>query len=556
MIVQIIMSTSSTIKIFFFVSILFVASVATNAQDSTKKKTINITSTFKPVLREAVKINFTAAPPAIDSSTPRLAYSIPQHQLYFNYQPVALSPVALQVDSIAAWQNSNYVKVGVGNVHLPFIQAGFSFGDGKSTFLNVFAQHYNSKGSLDFQKNTLSQVMATGTLKTKSNLEWTAKLGYKIEDCFLYGYQPKTLPFGKDQLKEKYQTFNTGIALRNMEANTYGISYNPSLNINMFSGETNNVKATESNTVLNLPLEKSIGKLLGIKLGFTADMTRYNPAVKNDIVNNVYTVPASLFFKSPNFYMQTGVIPSWDNKVFTLLPNFMADITTKDKRFTIQAGWIGYYEKGSYQRYANLNPWIAQPTSLLNTRVREIYGGFKGSLANHFIYSAKVAYNRYHNMPLFVNDTTDGKTFTTLYSPTLDAIQIHGEIGYNKGEDFSARAGLTVNQFSKVQGQEKAWGLLPVELNAGLRWQVIKDLYVKTDMYVFDGAEYRTINKEARKGSGGFDMNVGAEFKIARNLNLWLQMNNLFNNKYERWNQYQVYGFNILGGVVFSFNHK
>jgi hypothetical protein len=33
-------------------------------------------------------------------------------------------------------------------------------------------------------------------------------------------------------------------------------------------------------------------------------------------------------------------------------------------------------------------------------------------------------------------------------------------------------------------------------------------------------------------------------------------MNNIFNNKYERWHQYPVYGFNILGGIVFRFDQK
>jgi hypothetical protein len=30
-------------------------------------------------------------------------------------------------------------------------------------------------------------------------------------------------------------------------------------------------------------------------------------------------------------------------------------------------------------------------------------------------------------------------------------------------------------------------------------------------------------------------------------------MNNLLNNTYQRWNQYNVLGFNVLGGVVYSF---
>ena len=58
------------------------------------------------------------------------------------------------------------------------------------------------------------------------------------------------------------------------------------------------------------------------------------------------------------------------------------------------------------------------------------------------------------------------------------------------------------------------------------------------------------------EGGAAFDLNAGAEFRITKNFNLWLQMNNIFNNKYERWNQYQVFGFNILGGIVYSFAQK
>ena len=53
------------------------------------------------------------------------------------------------------------------------------------------------------------------------------------------------------------------------------------------------------------------------------------------------------------YIIHGGIRPSWDNKVFKMLPNVMADITTNDQRFTFQLGWIGYYNKGSYERFAS-----------------------------------------------------------------------------------------------------------------------------------------------------------------------------------------------------------
>ena len=543
------------VKLFFLLGIcLILLGLGVNAQDTTMRKTINITSTFKPVLRDAVKINFNATPPFADTSRPRLSYDIPSQYLFLGYQPVALNPVALQVDSLLQWKNDNYIKVGVGNVHLPYVKAGFSFGNGKTTFFNAFADGYASKGSLPYQKDNYTAVGLAGTIKTKSNLEWDGRLGFKSSGYYLYGYQPDTLKFDKTDLQQRFQTFDGSLALHNLIPTEFGLTYNPNLHVAVFN-DNHSVKESEANTVLNLPLQKTIGKKFAFDLGFTADLTNLrlnNNSIQN---NNLYYVSPALIYKSSNLLLQGEVTPSWDNKYFHLLPNFTADISTKDQRLTFQAGWIGYYEKGSYQRYASINPWLAQPDSLQNTRVQEFYGGIKGSLSNHVSYSVKAGIAEYWNMPLFVNDTVDGKTFLVRYDH-LQAFKMHGEIVYTQGEEFSAKAALTISQYATPLHEDKAWGLIPLDFTTTLRWQVYKDLWLKGDLLIFQGAPYPDKFGSVHNPAGGFDLNAGIEFRVTRQLNLWLQMNNIFNDKYERWNQYQVYGFNILGGIIFSFNQN
>ena len=65
------------------------------AQDTSKRKTIDITSTFKPILRDAVKQNFSASLPPTDTSRPLLNYNIPQQQVKVPFSPGTLNPVAL-----------------------------------------------------------------------------------------------------------------------------------------------------------------------------------------------------------------------------------------------------------------------------------------------------------------------------------------------------------------------------------------------------------------------------------------------------------------------------
>jgi hypothetical protein len=527
-----------------------------HAQDTTKRRIIEITSSFKPVLRDAVKINFNAAPLVADTSRPHLSYSIPAQYLFLSYQPGEMKPVALQADTVNGWENYNYIKLGVGNVHLPYIKAGFSFGDGKTAFFNIFADQLSSKGNLPDQKNSLTNVKLMGSVITANNLEWNGSIGFKNDDYNLYGFRPDSLKYPTDSLRQQFQTFEGRLSLRNRTPTEFGLVYHPTIKVSVFT-DNHDPKASEENTVLNLPLEKTIGRNFAFDLGVTADLTNYRRPDSKTIQNNLFYVTPALVYKTSNLFLQASVVPSWDNKVFALLPNFVADIATSDKRFGVQLGWIGYYDKGSYQRFESINPWLAQPTLLLNTRIQEAYGGIKGSLDNHFSYSAKIGVLTYKNMPLFVNDSLHGgKQFLIRYESSMQALQIHGELSYIVGEEFSAVASLNSYQYTGQKTEAKPWGLLPFEFNTALRWQAFKDFWARLDLFAFDGAQYRAPNGVSFKGDGAFDMNAGVEFRVTRQLNLWLQLNNLFNDKYERWHQYPVYGFNLLGGIVFSFGQK
>ena len=89
-------------------------------------RTVNVTSTYKPVLQSASKINFTATLPGVDTKPPVLKYDIPDQSLYFTYLPAGLQPLAMRPDSNGITTNSNYVKLGFGNYTTPYAEAGFS----------------------------------------------------------------------------------------------------------------------------------------------------------------------------------------------------------------------------------------------------------------------------------------------------------------------------------------------------------------------------------------------------------------------------------------------
>ena len=139
-------------RIVIIITALTVAQSIQAQRVDTTKKTVVVTSAFKPSVKPAAKINFSAATPVIDSSKLNLEYNVPAQNLFFTYQPVSLKPLAIAVDSSINWRNDNYIKAGIGNFRTPFLQAGLSFGDGTNSVLNLHTKHISSKGKLPFQQ--------------------------------------------------------------------------------------------------------------------------------------------------------------------------------------------------------------------------------------------------------------------------------------------------------------------------------------------------------------------------------------------------------------------
>ncbi|MGI8950005.1 MAG: hypothetical protein ACR2FN_00325 [Chitinophagaceae bacterium] len=522
-----------------------------NFGDTSRPKTVTVTSAFKPTLRPASKINFSAEAPPPDSTRPTLQYNVPEQNLFFSYQPSVLQPLAVSIDTSLHWENKNFIKVGYGNYTTPYLQAGFSLGDGEKSIINIHAKHVSSNGNSLSEKFSKTNLEAIGIFNPNENVEWSGKVFFDVNNQYQYGFQPDTLKFSSDDLRQRFTTFGASASLRNKTINNYGISYNPSISIDEFS---DNKSGKETNFSLNAPLSKTFGEKFAFNLGLTANLTNYTSDSAGTINNNLIALTPSVEFKTPNVKLVAGFTPSWDNSNFALLPNFSAEAKLQDEKFILLAGWVGYYNRTTYESLASINPWLQQPKILLDTKITEQYAGFKGSAGTHVTYNAKASYLQFTNQPLFVNDTISAKSFEIVNESSMKDIRLHGEIGYTFSEKFSLHGGATINQYSNLKDNEKAWGLLPIELNGALRWNIFKDVLLKSDVFFWDGAQYRNKSLESQKLSPAVDLNAGVEFPILPKFNFWIQFNNILNDRYERWNQYPVLGFNAVVGVRYSFS--
>lgn len=527
---------------------------ASAQKDSAKKtSTIDINSVYKPVLRNAIKINFSATHLTADTSRPILSYNIPAQNLFYAYQPIPLKPLALEQDTNLYLGLRNFVKVGYGNFSTPYVSAGFSFGNGKKFLANVYADYISSKGKILYQDYSRLHLKAAGSYFMPVN-EVYAGVNVKMNENFLYGYDTSLYKYTKKDVRQQFQdiTFNGGI--RNTAVGEYGINYNPNIEVSNF---VNVNKLTETSIVVTVPVEKNFGEAFAFKLEAKADITSY--ATKNalpnvKINNNVFQVAPSLVMSSPRFSINGGIIPTWDNGKFVWLPNVFAEAQIMENVIAFQAGWVGRYTKNTYRNLAAINPYLKTITAQLNTKEIEYYGGIKATVGKHFNFNAKAGYVSYNNLPFFINDTaTDNKAFLVSNETKVNNFRVHGDISYISKEKFTLTAGLTFNGYTGMKSNAKAWNTIPMEFASSLRWWAFKQVLLKADFYAFGGGHYLDKGNISKVFIPGSDFSAGIEFKINKTFSAWMDVNNIFNTKYQRWHNYEVYGLNLMGGVRVNF---
>jgi hypothetical protein len=522
-------------------------------RDTAKKQTIDITSSYKPVLRNAVKINFSASHLNADTTKPKMNYTVPSQNLFYSYQPISLRPLALQQDTNLYLGIRNYIKVGYGNFSTPYVNAGFSFGDGKKMLVNLYANYISSKGKIANQDYTQLQIKANASFFTPKNEVYVgAQLSQNSN--YLYGYDHSLYTFKKDSVRQQFQDLVLTGGVRNTTTGEYGISYNPNITLINF---TNKNKVNESTIIANAPITKTFGDAFMLKIDAKADITSYttkNLASNIKFSNNVFQIAPSLAISSPRFSINAGVVPTWNNGVFVWLPNVFAEAQVKEKTFLIQAGWIGRYTKNTYRNLTALNPFLTTIPFQNNTKEIEYYGGIKATVGKHFSFNLKGGIVSFNDMPLFINDTaTDNKAFKISNEKSVQSLRIHGDLSFINQDKFTLTAGLTFNGYTLLQSNAKAWNTVPMEITSSLRWWAFKQVLLKADLYAFSGGNYLTKGNKAQSFTGGTDISAGAEFKVNNMFSAWIDINNIANQKYQRWHAYEVYGLNVLGGIRVSF---
>ncbi len=516
-----------------------------NAQKNLPTDNVEIVKNFDAKLANAERTKLKPILPNLDTTTKPQQYNLPSKSINVEYPAPKLRPLAMKSEKLPESYNG-YAKLGYGIPSQPFGEVGYRFGESKVFDINTHILYH----AVDNTSKRANQKMGylgldlDGTYYSEANIAVDAKINYSQDTRYQYGYKDST--FLPDIVKQTYNNIGIGGRLYNKEKTSNDFGYEVGLNFNKLQ---DNFSRNENDFIFKAGATKWLGEKNPLSAFLITDLTSLSDTGSQSL-NNLYFQP-SFTWHADAFKLKIGLNLVSANDNFKPYPDLEFAANILENKFLVFGGWKGDVFKNNYFNQYHYNPYVSYRSKIGNTYSISYYGGIKGNL-NIIEYTGQIGYTSSDNLALYQSDTNDTKVFKVLYD-TVKIFNIKGGIIAHLMPNLTFTGTIGTNAYT-LKKESKAWGLPAFDLNAGLRYAAIPDkLMLKGSIFVQDGVSYRAKGNTIESTSLLLDVNFGAEYSFHKNFGAFLEINNLANNKRERWALYNQIGLNFLAGITARF---
>ncbi|HBX50406.1 MAG: hypothetical protein A2275_18075 [Bacteroidetes bacterium RIFOXYA12_FULL_35_11] len=537
---------------------------------------VEVIRAYTPTISDAFKLS--ELPLIKDSVTieSKFQYAIETKQLPTDFQIDPIKPATMLGEPLSRLYNS-YAKIGFGNYVTPMAELYINNLRSKKYTWNAFLKHQSSFGTIkneDQKKVYAGYVDDFVSLSGKKFIDKKTlycNIDYRDNTTFFYGYNAQdtnitTPPTAKGDLKK--QQFMLANALMGIKTNYTDKSH---LNYDIFANYyyfQDFYKNMENHASLTANLSKYYNKeLLGLDFS-----THFNQKSFTDSTNALIKLNPWVSRVTDLWEVRIGLSAMidiyWKEK-FHFYPDVYLQYAVYKKLIIPYFGLKGYVEQNTYRNTGFENYFIAPGLDMINTNHRKvIYGGIKGTITSNTFYNVKAMYTELQNAGFYVNDTTmynaqrlQNKFLVTTSNAQL--VTIFGEASVRASEKLHFRLKGNYNHYIEIKNEDKAWHIPEYQGSVGASYNLQNKIYVSADVFVIGERYAKTYDFTqlvdgkrpvvAKKLNMVVDANIGVEYRYNKAFSLFLNFNNIANQKYYRWNNYQMQGFNFMGGLTYSF---
>ncbi len=511
-----------------------------------KTNTIEVIQAYKPEVKTMVRPELNPELPAADTSRPNFNYNVPQQTLYYTYRALPLRPIGLAKDTL---KNTfpGYLKLGGGNLSTLYLDAGTAHFSGNNYQTAVHLSHISQHGLFKFQQTAFSTLDANGIFNTKQH-EVNAGISLLRNEYFTFNYN-HAIEQTVEQLRNRYTGAWVSLGAKNIQPLGKKFFYAPSVSLGIYS---DNKTTTERAVNFSVPVFAKIDSAssIGINVeGKLAFLERQNLNVSN----NIFSIRPFYDFSSGGFMAHLEVAPTFGRTGNTfLLPNISLSYRPESFPVLVSGGWNASLKQNTFRQLTTLNPYLAKNYGIQQTRSDEYFAGLSTSLSPHVTLGIRGAYQQFNNLPLFLNDTGDGRNFYIVYDATVNALNFKAFVRYQVAESFSAGITGSFTNYTK-HNSEKLWHLPTTELKGDLTFKPSKKLMITAYSFLLSGIYARTLSGDLKKLTPIIDIGGSAEYLFIPRLAVFAKLTNVLDARNQRWNGYDAYGINLLGGLRLRF---
>lgn len=524
--------------------------------DSIPEKVVTIVSAFKPQLKNVAKIGFLNATAVVDTNSVLLSYQVPSQNLSFQYQPIALVPRAIKIDSMISLRQSANLKIGMGNYFNQFIQLEGALVDQKAQQHHLSILSESIAGPHPIQKWNTFGLNYNGRYSMNKNKVLNTQVYFNQSNRYRYGLVPDTTVLPLKNFEQKLTVIGANFSLINKQVVSDQFNYAPILKFNH-----SNLINQANNLVIDLysPIMYSLKNNLKLHADFNFNYNQYTQVNSNSINNTIFQIDPSLELNKTQYRLNIGVRPTIANGEFALYPKIELTKKLKDTNYVIDAGWNTSVINNQLIQLIGQNHWISAPNSMPISSKENKYFNIQVSVNKRLNYGFNMSLNDYRELPFFNqtkqmnNPVQEGLKFDVLFEKRAIAIELDGNLRYQFSDKLLWKNNFKYIQFNLIRENTQAWGILPFEFNSQLNWVFNKKLLLDASGQFWTGSKTSAGLGNAYQLNNTFVLNAGMQYSISDQWTFWGKGENLLDQQYQRWANYPSLGIQILAGIQYKF---
>lgn len=255
---------------------------------------------------------------------------------------------------------------------------------------------------------------------------------------------------------------------------------------------------------------------------------------------------------------------------FYIYPNIMASYRLVSDVVIAYASITGDLVQNTYSDFADANPFVSPTLNIAPTdQTYNASIGMKGKLSNAVSYNVNGSYLDEKVKPLFkansivtgaTQDYQNGNSFGIIYDD-VRTFSVLGQLSFDINRNINLI--MQGEYFSyNLTTQAAAWNLPDLKASAIVNAQIDENWFAGASLF-FTGErkdEFRVDGTLLPMApltvtlDSFLDANLHVGYRINQQLSVFGKVNNMLNNDYQNWSNFQVQGIQVLAGATYQFD--